>query len=324
MSSPAVLIATAKIRPGSEDAFAAWKGRHDAAVATFPGFNSSDIMPPGEHDDTWTILLNFDSQENLTAWQKSSERAALLAELAPLTIGGNLGEVMQTESPDAAQPGTRVTQVIFSRIKPGMEESYREWAARMQQAQRVSGLSGDVSQPPPGGTHWITMLRFETTEQLNAWLAAPERAAMLEEARAFIENEELLRLATSFPGWVRIDPETGKGPPNWKTALLVLLGLYPIVALELLYLNPLLSGLVPAFGIFVGNVLSVAATSFLTMPFFVRIGLVAICGARNRTSARNATGLLLLACAFRLRNRIRHVAFQVESLRVGRASVAGT
>ena len=272
MSSPAVLIATAKIRPGSEDAFAAWQGRHDAAVAAFPGFNSSDIMPPGEHDDTWTILLNFDSKEHLSAWQQSTERAAILAELAPLTIGGNLGEVMQAESAGAAQPGTTVTQVIFSRIKPGTENSYREWAARMQQAQaRYPGYRGMYLQPPaPGGTHWITMLRFGTTEQLNGWLAAPERAAMLKESRAFIEGEELLRLATSFPGWVRIDPETGKGPPNWKTALLVLLGLYPIVALELLYLNPLLAGLVPALGIFIGNVLSVAATSFLTMPWLVR------------------------------------------------------
>ena len=49
----------------------------------------------------WTILLNFDSTENLTAWQQSSQRAAVLAELAPLTIGGNIGEVMQPESPDA-------------------------------------------------------------------------------------------------------------------------------------------------------------------------------------------------------------------------------
>ena len=187
-------------------------------------------------------------------------------------IGGDLGEVMQSESAGAVQPGTAVTQVIFSRIKPGMEDSYREWAARMQQAQaHYPGYRGMYLQPPGlGGTHWITMLRFATTEQLNAWLAAPERAAMLKEARAFIEDEELLRLATSFPGWVRIDPETGKGPPDWKTALLVLLGLYPIVVLELLYLNPLLEGLVPALGIFIGNVLSVAATSFLTMPFCVR------------------------------------------------------
>ncbi len=77
MSAPAVLIATAKIRPGSEDAFAAWKGRHDAAAAEFSGFNSSDIMPPGEHDDTWTILLNFDSRgtpRRLAAIGQTSER----------------------------------------------------------------------------------------------------------------------------------------------------------------------------------------------------------------------------------------------------------
>jgi hypothetical protein len=300
MSAPAVLIATARIRPGSEDAFAAWKGRHDAAVAAFPGFNSSDIIPPGEHDETWTILLNFDSREHLTAWQHSGERARLVAELAPLMIGGDLGEVMQAESPDAAQPGTTVTQVIFSRIKPGMEGRYREWAARIQQAQaRYPGYRGMYLQPPaPGGTHWITMLRFETIEQLNAWMAAPERAAMLEEARAFIEDEELLRLATSFPGWVRIDPETGKGPPNWKTALLVLLGLYPIVVLELLYLNPLLGGLAPALGIFTGNVLSVAATSFLTMPFLVRAFDWWLFADTKRDNRATAIGIAVLAVFF--------------------------
>ncbi len=300
MSSPAVLIATAKIRPGSEDAFAAWKGRHDAAAAEFPGFNSSDIAPPGEHDDTWTILLNFDSRENLAAWQQSAKRAALLAELAPLTTGGNLGEVMQTEAPDAAQPGTAVTQVIFSRIKPGMEEGYRNWAARMQQAQaRYPGYRGMYLQPPAsGGTHWITMLRFDTTEHLNAWIAAPERTAMLKEGREFIENEELLRLATSFPGWVRIDPETGKGPPDWKTALLVLLGLYPIVVLSLLYLNPLLKGLAPAVGTFVGNVLSVAATSFLTMPFFVRKFDWWLFPNKTQENRATAIGLAILAALF--------------------------
>jgi uncharacterized protein len=300
MSSPAVLIANPKIRPGSEDAFAAWKGRHDAAIAAFPGFISSDIVPPGEHGDTWTILLNFDSNEQLAAWQHSSERARLLAELAPLMIGGDLGEVMQTESPDAAQPATTVTQVIFSRVKSGMEDRYREWAARMQQTQaRYPGYQGMYLQPPgPGGTHWITMLRFASTELLNAWLAAPERAAMLEEARPFIEGEELTRLATSFPGWVRIDPETGKGPPDWKTALLVLLGLYPIVALELLYLNPVLAGLVPALGIFIGNVLSVAATSFLTMPALVRRFDWWLFPRTKPNEHATAIGLTILAVAF--------------------------
>lgn len=271
MSSPVVLIATAKVRPGSEDAFTAWKSRHDAAVAAFPGFNSSDIMPPSDHDNTWTFLTNFDSRENLAGWQTSKARADLLGQLAPLTTGGNLGEVMETEDPEKPHAGTVVTQVIFSRVKPGMEEKYREWATRMQQAQsRYPGYKGMYLQPPAaGGTHWITMLRFDSSEHLNAWIAAPERAAMLKEARAFIEGEELLRLATSFPGWVPIQPEQGKAPPDWKPPLLVLLGLYPIVLLEMVYLTPLIKGFSLSVQMFIGNFLSVAATSFGTIPFFI-------------------------------------------------------
>lgn len=305
MNPPPVMIVTVRVRPGCDDAFAAWKGRHDSALADVEGFTGSDIMPPGGRDDTWTILLNFDSREHLAAWQQSAERASLLAELAPLTIGG-LGEVMQAAPVEPAQAAATVTQIIFSRIKPGAEGRYRAWAARMQQAQsRFPGYRGMYLQPPgAGGSHWITMLRFDTTEQLNAWIASPERAAMLQEAGEFIEGEELLRLATSFPGWVKVDPRSGEAPPNWKTAVLVLLGLYPIVVLELIYLNPLLTGLDPAVGVFVGNVLSVAATSFLTMPYLVRAfdgWLYGDPGANPRAELKNLAILsALFACQIAL------------------------
>lgn len=103
-------------------------------------------------------------------------------------------------------------------------------------------------------------------------MAAPERAELLKESQAFIESEELTRLATSFPGWVPINPVTGKGPPDWKTAMLVLLGLFPIVMIELRFLSPMLTsfGLHASLATFIGNALSVAATSFIAMPLFVR------------------------------------------------------
>ena len=47
MSAPSILIATAKVRPGKESDFLAWQVRHNAVIAKFPGFVSSDIMPPG-------------------------------------------------------------------------------------------------------------------------------------------------------------------------------------------------------------------------------------------------------------------------------------
>lgn len=300
MSSPAVLIATAKVRPGSEDAFTAWKSRHDAAVAAFPGFRSSDIMPPSDHDSTWTFLTNFDSRENLAGWQTSKARADLLGQLTPLTIGGNLGEVMETEDPAKPHGGTVVTQVIFSRVKPGMEEKYREWSTRMQQSQsRYPGYKGMFLQPPgPGGTHWITMLRFDSTEHLNAWIAAPERAAMLNEAKAFVEGEELLRLATSFPGWVPIQPEQGKAPPDWKPPFLVLLGLYPIVLLEMVYLTPLIKGFSLSVQMFIGNVLSVAATSFGTIPLFIIAFRRWLFADMKTDKSANITGWTLIILIF--------------------------
>ena len=48
--------------------------------------------------------------------------------------------------------------------------------------------------------------------------------------------------------------------------MIVLLTLYPIVMLEQMFLNPLLQSLDMAEAIFIGNLLSVAATGFLLIP----------------------------------------------------------
>jgi antibiotic biosynthesis monooxygenase (ABM) superfamily enzyme len=277
MSGHAVLIATAKVRPGSEPAFSAWQAKHAAIISKFSGFVSSDIVPPasGNPADQWTIILNFETHGSLTAWQTSPERGQILAEIVPLLEGGDFGETIKTDGSGEA-PGGNVTEVIFSKIRPGMADQYREWTQRIQAAQaKYPGYRGTYLQPPPAGKengHWTTILRYDNAAHLEAWMNAPERKALLDEAKSFVESEELMRLATAFPGWVPLDPMTGKGPPNWKTAMLVLLGLFPVIMLELKFLSPILHGLGlhASLATFIGNCLSVALTSFLTMPLFVR------------------------------------------------------
>jgi uncharacterized protein len=245
MSAPAVLIASAKLRPGEDQAFAAWQARHNTVIGKFPGFISSDVIPPSQPESNeWTIVLNFRSQDELTAWQRSSERAKIVGEAVPLFEGGSLGEVAQPDQP-GEPPGSNVTEVILSKIKPGMDDTYREWAVRIQAAQaKYPGYRGMYLQPPADKDGlWTTIIRYDTTEHLEAWMEAPEREELLKESQAFIEHEQLMRLATSFPGWVPINPMTGKGPPNWKTALLVILGLFPIVMLEMRFLSPILASL---------------------------------------------------------------------------------
>lgn len=274
MSTPTILVATLRLRPGMDQAFTGWKVRHDSLIGKTPGYVGGDIIPPTQAGgNEWTMLLNFRSREHLLAWQASADRAALLAEGAALFEGGSYQEIEQAGAPVEQKPGS-VTEVIFSKIRAGREDDYRAWAARMQAEQaKYPGYRGTFLQPPDeAGGMWTTIIRFDSAAQLERWMNAPERTAMLRESREFIEHEQLTRLATSFPGWVPVDPVTGKGPPDWKTAMLVLLGLFPIVMLEMKFLSPVLTGLGlhASLATFIGNSLSVAGTSFVTMPLFVR------------------------------------------------------
>ena len=183
MSTPAVLIASAKLRPGEAQAFHAWQARHNTVIGKFPGFISSDIIPPSQpQGNEWTMIMNFRSQDELTAWQRSSERAEIVGEGIPLFEGGILGEVGQ---PDRAgeEPNSNVTEVILSKIKSGMDDAYREWAVRIQAAQaKYPGYRGMYLQPPSEKDGlWTTIIRYDTTEHLEAWMKAPERVELLSE-----------------------------------------------------------------------------------------------------------------------------------------------
>lgn len=305
MSTPSVLLATAKVRPGMEKAFAKWQVELNQAIVKFPGYVSSDIMPPGTANEEWTIILTFQTPQQLRAWQESPERGALIAGSVSFLEGGNLGETMPALAAEPQKPETNVTEVILSKVKPGMDDQYREWSVRIQHAQaQYPGYRGMYLQPPSTeGGRWTTLVRYDTAEHLAAWMAAPERAELLKESKAFIEHEELTRLATSFPGWVPIDPVSGKGPPDWKTSLLVLLGLFPIVMLEMKYFSPILAklSLHASLATFIGNAVSVFATSFATMPLFVRwFGWWLFPKPEDTTASVRGVGILIVLFALEI------------------------
>jgi len=163
------------------------------------------------------------------------------------------------------------TEVIVTQIKPGSEAAYRAFADRFIKAQAAfPGYLGSFIQPPlTVGAGWTTVLRFDTGDHLDAWMASPERAALIRESEDLVLGFHAQRIDASFPGWVPADPATGKAPSKWKTAALVLLTLFPVVMLELRFLNPLLSSLHPALATFVGNGLSVAVTTWPLMPLAI-------------------------------------------------------
>ena len=273
MSSPAVLVATVRVRKGKDAEFAAWKARLDTVIGKFPGYVSSDVMPGANGSNQWTIVINFRSADDLAAWRQSKERSAIVAEGTPLLEDGNFSEVAQVGEA-GVQPVGDVTEVIFSRIKPGMEDAYREWTTRIEAAQAaIPAIVACFSslQTKRGACGLRSFASKARRSSRRGWT--------LRNARVYCRSRRLL-LSTSnshvwrqpFPDGCRLIPITGKGPPNWKTAMLVLLGLFPVVMLELRFLSPILTalGLHASLATFIGNSLSVAATSFITMPLFVR------------------------------------------------------
>ena len=268
-SSPNAAILQAKfhLRSGFENEFAAWQAEVLTRAAGFTGFLNSEITPCRDAS-SWAVMLRFASTGHLDTWRESETWRHLLAEAQSLIAEKSSIEIEVKET----EPDAGVIEVIVTKVKAGKEAAYREWETKIQQAQsKFPGYCGSYIQPPLAGElGWTTLMRFDTAEHLNKWLKSPERAALLSEVEPLIDYAHLQRMETSFPGWFPTDPKTGQGPPNWKAAMLVLLGLFPIVMLESLFLSPRLATLNFSLALFIGNTISVALTTWLTMPVFIK------------------------------------------------------
>jgi uncharacterized protein len=266
-TNTATLVAKFQLRSDAENAFAEWQARALTRAAGFEGFLNSEITPSGQ-GLAWNVLLRFADSKHLDAWRKSETWQSLLADATPLLAEKSSIEVQVKES----ESDDGVVEVIITQVKPGREAAYRDWETRIQQAQsKFPGYRGSYVQPPVAGElGWTTLMRFDTAKQLDTWLKSPERAALVREAESLVDYAHLQRMGTSFPGWFPTDPKTGKGPPNWKAAMLVLLGLFPIVMLEARFLSPQLANVNSSLGMFIGNVISVGLTTYLTMPLFIK------------------------------------------------------
>jgi uncharacterized protein len=236
------------------------------------GFVSAEIVPSGVTGvNEWSLIQRFLSEAQLSMWITDESRRRFLDGLAAeLGDGASLSED-RLHGPMAR--GT-VATAIMTKVKPGMEPAYRDWEARIQAAQASrSGYQGSYVQPPTKNSQqWMTLLRFDSPEALDSWFLSEERAQLLKEVEKLVSATEYKHIASSFPGWFPVDPDTGNSPANWKSSALVLLSIYPIVTLELKYLAPLMKGLSPStLGHFILNLISVAACTWLTMPVLIKV-----------------------------------------------------
>jgi antibiotic biosynthesis monooxygenase (ABM) superfamily enzyme len=292
-----ILTVQVKLRNGAEPRFIAWQEKLNAAITQAPAFVSLEIASHDPEKKQWFITQRFTSHEGASAWQESASCLALMNELTDLAMpGGCLKGIGERESSLGS-----VTEVFVTDVDPQDIAAFREWNARIHYEEaKHPGFKGVYVQSPAQGKgrHWITMLQFDTPEHLDLWLASPERKQILDEPVPWMKTLESHRVISPYGGWFSSLAKKGTVPPAWKQTMVVLLILFPIVMLEMIFLNPFTAGLNPSLAMFIGNVISVTLIAWPGSPLAIKLLNWWLSPSKGNSKAISFWGAMLVCALY--------------------------
>jgi uncharacterized protein len=264
VGGPVTVVIQARVKSGRDDEFAGRQNHFRAVAQRAGGCISHQILPPEPPaQQDWVIIERFETGVDARAWLASPERSEALAGIVDLLEGDQTISLLDS---GGSAPRSS-TAVILTMVEPGQDEAFQRWNSEITAAQaKWPGYVGATLQPPVTGVQdqWVTMVTFDSSTDLDAWLASDERAALLAKSDGVFRDTQTRRMETGFSGWFDFERAEGTAaPPAWKFNYLILVGLYPIVMLEILFLNDKLDWMNLAFANLIGIVFSVA---FLGWP----------------------------------------------------------
>lgn len=265
---PATVVVAQSMKHGHDQDVRRWQDDVNRMVAAFTGYLGNNVAASDDVDE-WTVIYRFDSKPHLMSWLASPERDEILGRGADLFDGPASQQVLIREN-DADM----VTIVVSHPIEPADEDAFLDWQDRVTDAERqFPGFQGaELYRPVPGvQSEWTALYRYDTDEHATAWIESDERTRLLAEGKRF-KDFKLRRVASPFGSWFA--PPKGdddaQGPAQWKTALSVLVGLYPTVVLLSLAISHIWpSGQLWA-ALLIGNIASVALLTWVVMPVVTR------------------------------------------------------
>jgi antibiotic biosynthesis monooxygenase (ABM) superfamily enzyme len=278
------IVTQTRVKVEFNDAFARWQAETSKVIQTFPGFIEQTVIPPSPPQQVdWVIVQRFASEANAIAWLNSPERLKRVDGIAAMLVGSDDVHIVK-DGAAGALPAP-VAAVISTRIKPGQEPAYRRWEQRIAAAQtRAPGFQGYRFEPPIAGVQedWLSILRFDTEEHLQAWMDSPERKELLKDASSFTEEFHARIARSGFDQWFPSGGAATAPPSAWKMNMVVLLLLYPIVFLFGTYvLTPYLLGwaqLPFPVALFISNVTSIVLLNYMVpllcklLPWWLNAG----------------------------------------------------
>lgn len=172
-------------------------------------------------------------------------------------------------------PHMPVTAVIARRPWPGREAELQAWAERFVEAAReFAGFVEASIYPPhaPDNDDLVIAMTFDRAETLTQWERSDIRATMREAARPLVKGRPRAQSASGleglFGGRERL-PITP--PPKWKTAIVIIVAIYPFNLLFQWALGPSLADWPLALRLLPGSILAPAYVAWLGAPAVSRV-----------------------------------------------------
>ncbi|MGB2921920.1 MAG: antibiotic biosynthesis monooxygenase [Mycobacterium sp.] len=212
------------------------------------------------------VAVTFSDELQLHRWLDSAERGDVLGDGRTRGYSTCSADMILTEDgPLSAGVG-----LFRHAVAAGMEADFEAMEVRLAVAAAdFPGYEGTVLLAPDRRGEWISMARFRTSAQLSEWMHSVVRAEALSGLRSTLRREFTTASSTTpFATTVRIEGGRTLMTPNWKSAMLVLLVLYPTVMLLSRFLGPVIAdaGAAPWLGLWISQIISVVAMQWWLMP----------------------------------------------------------
>ena len=218
----------------------------------------------------WAVAVTFSDEQQLHGWLDGAHRSQTMRDGQRHGYWCRSADLILTDD----GPSPPAVGLFRHAVAAGKEDDFREMQMRLATAAvELPGYDGTVLLPADQHGEWLSMVRFRTAAQLSTWLRSAERTEALSGLRSTLTRDfSAASNTTPFATTVRIEDGRTLMTPNWKSAMLVLLVLYPTVMLLSRFVGPVLDGVgaEPWLALWISQIVSVTAMQWWLMPWVSR------------------------------------------------------
>ena len=278
------MVISHPLKPGQEEAVRRWQDEVGRAATGFAGYLGHDIATPQNGEVDRDLPVRLRAEPDGLAGEPATRR--------PAQPGSRLLRRPASQRVLIRDHDARLATVLVSHpVDPADEDEFLAWQQRVTDAERQfpGFLGAELFRPVPGAQReWTALvpLRLRRARR-RAGSSRPSASGCSAEGERF-RDFELRRISSPFGSWFSSPDDGGEnpGPARWKTALSVLVALYPTVVLLTLGISEVWARRPLWLSLLIGNIMSVSLLTWVVMPIVTRVLRFWLVPARGRPAGR--------------------------------------